>query len=166
LSLTEADDLVEAVTDAQEAITDTEEDGGLDVALLTEGNGVTGASGDVAFSGDDEVYLYNAEDGDDTTGNIDVSSFAVSGEDRIFFGDEYALVELDAEWDATEATGDASALEIFWEQSGSNLTLYVENKAFAGNGSTAGDITEIEMTGVNAADIEFSGGYLTAGEPA
>jgi hypothetical protein len=46
------------------------------------------------------------------------------------------------------------------------LTLYVENKAFAGNGSTAGDITEIEMTGVNAADIEFSGGYLTAGEPA
>ena len=163
----EAKNLADAVTDAQEAITDSAEDGGLGVALLTETNGdIDPVTGDVSFSGGDEVYLYNAADADDVNGDIAVAGFSIAGQDRIFFGEDYTLVELSGDWKASDNTGDAAALEIFWEQTGSVLNLYVENKAFAGNGSTDGDITEITLTGVSANDINFSNGYLTAGEPA
>jgi hypothetical protein len=146
-------DFDESAQDALEAITDSVEDGGLGVNLITNFSAATA---------DDDVYLYSAQEFDPAA----ITGFGASGEDRIFFGDEYTLVQLEGAWSASASTGDASALEIFWVQSGANLVLYVEDKAFAGNGTTEGDITKIELAGVSANDIDFSGGYLTAGEPA
>lgn len=156
----ERTELEAAVEDAEDAITDAED--GLGVNMLVEDDGVSSDDGTVDFTGNDDVYLFNAENADD--GTITVSSFGASGEDRIFFGDDYSFVELDAAWSQSADTGDASALEIFWAQSGTNLTLYVEGKAFAGNASSDADITEITLAGVT--DFGFDGGYLTAGTAA
>lgn len=149
----QAEALAEDVTDASDAITDAKDDGGLGLALVDAG---------ASFTGGNEVQLFDAEA--DYTANV--TGFGGVGEDNIFFGDEYSLVQLDGAWDAEDNTGDASALEIFWEQSGANLNLYVETKAFAGNGSSEGDLVQITLAGVNADDINFANGYLTAGEVA
>ncbi|MCC4290647.1 hypothetical protein [Vreelandella aquamarina] len=157
----ELESLDEAVTDAESAITDSEADGGLGVDLFTSDDVAAGPPATLTVDAGDDVVLFSEElDG------VEIQSFASSGEDRLFFGEGFELVELTEAWDATADTGDSAVQEIFWAEASGNLTLYVENKAFAGNASGADDITEIQLTGVSAADIEFSGGYLSAGEPA
>ena len=140
------------VTAAEEAIEDSVADGGLGVAL-----GTWGASDDTKA----EVYVYDADTADNT-----LPSFGVDKEDQIYFGEGvYTLVALaeDAVL-ADENTGDAAALEIFWEETATALVLYVENESFAGNSATGTqDITTITLTGVEAADITFATGYLSVG---
>lgn len=148
--------------DALEAIEDAEDGLGVDVWTAADTTAaseidVNSATDDVA----DDVILFSKElDG------FTIENFGNVGEDRLFFGDEYSFVELDGAWKASADNGDASALEIFMAQNGANLELYVENKAFAGNGTTDGDLTVITLTGVSADDVNFANGYLTAGEPA
>jgi hypothetical protein len=146
--------LDEAVDEARLAITNGEDEdpAGLDINLRDAGQDATS---------DDDLFLFSDDYADQT-----VADFGESGEDRLFFGEEYSLVQLDGAWKASADTGDAAALEIFWEQKGADLVLYTEEKAFAGNASTEGDIVKITLAGVNAEDVSFSNGYLTAGEPA
>lgn len=155
----ERTELETAIKEAEQAI---EGEDGLGVNLLVEDDGVDSGAGTVGFTDNDDVYLFNAENADE--GTITVSGFGNSGQDHIFFGDEYTLVELDEAWDNAADTGDASVLEIFWTQDASGLTLYVEDKAFGGNASGVDDITQINLAGVT--DFDFANGYLTAGEPA
>ncbi|CAO1661761.1 hypothetical protein NYA30BAC_01379 [Halomonas sp. NYA30] len=168
----EAEDFADAITDAQDAITDSEEDGGLGVDLLTEADDLTFADDtatEVAFSGGDEIYLFNAENAQDADGDevgLNVTGFADAGEDRIFFGEGYDLVQIPEGDDINDNVGDSAALEILWSEDNTGLTLYVETEAFAGNGSSQSDVTEVFLAGVSSDDINFSGGYLTAGEPA
>jgi hypothetical protein len=141
-----------AITDAEDAITDPVADGGLGVNLL--------ATGATSFSSEDDVYLY--VEGTDKT----FSGFGTSGEDNIFFGEGFSLVQIPTGDTIADNVGDSAAQEILWEQRGANLTLYVEEETFAGNssGGAANDITTITLTGVDAADITFEGGFLSAGE--
>jgi hypothetical protein len=160
---TEADDLNDAVTEATEALTNDEDEGGLGITLVATGDN---------FVAGDELYVFDPEAADDA----DLSGFGASGQDRIFFGEEYSLVELSDEEageflattpDFSSDVGSASALEIFWAQSGSTVELFVETKAFAGNGTSNGDFVQISLTGgINADEFDFSGGYLTNGEVA
>ena len=160
---TEADDLNDAVTEATEALTNDEDEGGLGITLVATGDN---------FVAGDELYVFDPEAADDA----DLSGFGASGQDRIFFGEEYSLVELSSEEageflattpDFSSDVGSSSGLEIFWAQSGSTVELFVETKAFAGNGTSNGDFVQISLTGnVNADEFDFSGGYLTNGEVA
>lgn len=149
------DDLVEATDKAEAAIIDSEEDGGLGVTLL---------EGDTDFTIGDDVYLFS-EDSNGAT----LSSFGNNGEDNIFFGKEFSLVEVNADG-ITGDNGDANALEIFWEQGGADLNLFVEGRATAGNGSSDSvDLTQVTLTGVDAADLQdnlATNGFLTAGTAA
>jgi hypothetical protein len=149
----EADGLGEAVTEAEEAITDDVADGGLGITLLSGGNN---------FTAESDVYLVSdASDGQNLNG------FGSQGEDKIFFGEGYSLVQIPDGDSITDNVGDSGTLEILWEQSGSNLILYVEDEAFAGNVSTQTDMTEITLTGFSATDItSFADGFLSAGEVA
>jgi len=167
------DDELESVNDNVEdaLVAIVDEDDGLGVDVWTAADSTTtidvdGVSAASTAAGgtadiDDDVILYSEDFADFT-----VANFGGTGEDRIYFGEGFSLVELSEAWDPTESVGNSATQEIFWEELSGNLTLYVENEAFAGNASTAGDITQITLTGVSAADIEFSNGYLTAGEPA
>jgi hypothetical protein len=145
-ALEAADDAIEA---AEAALTDSVEDGGLGITLL---------EGAENFTTKNDVYLFDADHGAE-----DLTNFGQTGEDKIFFGADFSLVALGAEEDMTDSVGDASALEIFWDQQGSNLVLWVEEATFAGNGSTEADTVKITLTGVSADDITFADGFMTAG---
>ncbi|MCG7600467.1 hypothetical protein MHM84_11765 [Halomonas sp. McH1-25] len=144
-------DLEDAITDAEQAIEGEE---GLNVTLR---------DGAENFASEDEVYLFNADEG-----NQSLSGFGASGQDRIYFGEEFTFTQIPEGSDISDNVGSVNALEIFWEQDGANLNLYVEEETFAGNSSAgaAADITTITLTGVNAEDVSFTNGYLTAGEVA
>jgi hypothetical protein len=116
--------------------------------------------GTATFTADNEVTLF--EDAEGTS--ITFTDFGTAGEDQIFFGEGYSLVEIAGEDGIGGNEGDAGALEILWEQSGGTLTLYVEAETFGGNSAGEADLTQVVLTGVEAADITFEGGFLSAGE--
>ncbi|XKH59382.1 hypothetical protein LG290_11915 [Halomonas sediminis] len=149
----EADALAEAIVEADAALTDSEEEGGLGVTLLEGANN---------FTSEDDVYLFAESEGDQV-----LTGFGASGEDKIFFGEGFSLVELGDDA-ITDNVGDAGALEIFWEQDGNNVNLYVETETFGGSASGQDDVTQVTLTGVDAANIndQLSTGFLTAGEVA
>lgn len=138
-----------AVTEAREAIENAVEDGGLGITLL-EGND--------NFTAESDVYLFNAE-----AGNQTLVGFGASGEDKIFFGEGFNLVQIPEDKAITDNVGNVGELEILWEQVNDNLVLYVEQETFAGNSSAGAtnDITTITLNGVSAEDISFEGGFLS-----
>ncbi|WP_404375193.1 hypothetical protein [Vreelandella aquamarina] len=149
------DDLVEAETNAELAITNEEDDdpAGLGISLLEDGED---------FTAGDDVYLFAEADND-----VSMSDFGADGEDQIFFGEGFTLVELEDGQSMSQNVGDASALEIFWEQDGDDLQLYVESETFGGNSTGDAEITQVTLVGFNADDITgFEGGFLTAGTAA
>lgn len=149
----ELDGLDTSVEEAEDYLTDDEEDGGLGVTLLDLGESLT--------SGDDVVLFSDAED----TAQ-DVANFGAQGEDRIYFGNDFEFVALGEDEQITDRVGSADQKEIFWQQDGNDLNIYVEAVAEAGRDTATTDITTITLTGVSIDDVDFSGGFLTAGEVA
>nr|WP_295712855.1 DUF4214 domain-containing protein [uncultured Halomonas sp.] len=151
---TELEQLTTAVSDAEDYIEDTEEDGGLGFNLV-DGD-FTGA---LASTADSDVFLF----ADDEGATVTVGDFGDEGIDRIFFGPDYSLVQLAEGEEITDRVGSASELEIFWNQTDTGLQLYVEASAEAGRDLGTDAITQITLTGVNAEDISFTSGFLSAG---
>lgn len=124
---------------------------GLDVAIV---EAIINA---VTFGGADtpEVHIFNSENGD-----LTVTAFAADGSDRFYTGGEgeYTFVEL-GDQAITDVVGSSSAFEIFAEQDGNNVNLYVEGVASAGNGTTPAannaDITTVTLVNVDLADLSF-----------
>ncbi|NWO11378.1 hypothetical protein HLV40_13335 [Chromohalobacter salexigens] len=148
-------DLNDAVTDALASIENDEDadPAGLGISLL---------EGADNFTTEDDVYLFAESAGDQTGPGL--SGFGDSGEDQIYFGEGFSLVALGD--DAIEDNvGDINAQEIFWEQEGSNVNLYVEAETFGGNSAGEADVTKVTLTGVDGADINdnLGNGFLTAG---
>lgn len=147
----EYDALDNAASDAEKAITNaTDADpAGLGIKLL---------QGAESFTNKDDVYLFNA----DASKGKTLANFGKDGDDKIFFGDSFAggLKEITK---VADDNGDASALEIFWLQVGTKVELYVEQKTFAGNGSTDSDMVKVTLTGVDGADLSLENGFLTIG---
>jgi len=137
--------LDEKVTAAEKAVTDA----GFALKVLDIGA--------EAASGDSDVFLFGA-----STINTTVTSFGLQGDDRIFFGEGFSLVELADDQAVSQNVGSSSALEIFMEQDGANTVLWVEKQAFAGSSTTTtSDLVQITLTGVTAEDVAFDNGYLT-----
>jgi hypothetical protein len=151
LALEEA---IENATAAIENEPDNVEAPGLGVTLVDFATGT--------LTSDSEVILF--EDAEGTA--VTLNDFGAAGEDQIFFGDGYSLVQIAGEEGINGNEGDAGALEILWEEAGGNLTLYVEAETFGGNSAGTADVTEVVLTGVEAADITFADGYLSAGTAA
>ncbi|WP_277809984.1 hypothetical protein [Chromohalobacter canadensis] len=147
---------IEDATAAIENDPDNEDAPGLGVTLADFTDGAQGTS-------DNEVFLF--EDSTDT--DVDIGNFGAGGEDKIYFGEGFSLVELGDDA-ISDNVGDAAAQEIFWEQDGNNVNLYVEAETFGGNSAGEADVTKVTLTGVDGADIndELSAGFLSAGEVA
>lgn len=145
------DDLNLAADDAVGAIEDAAPDG-LGVDIVLEGGFNTG----------NDVYLFDADDAD--VGVISAAGFAASGTDRIFFGEGYSWVEVAEGDDAVaDAVGSVSTLEIFAQETAEGVTLYVEEVASAGTGTTDADMIQIDLAGLTLADLSFdsASGLLT-----
>ncbi|WP_404375274.1 hypothetical protein [Vreelandella aquamarina] len=141
----ELTNLDQSVEDARLAL----DEAGFEVVEL-DGNDQAGTEAD-------DVFLFADQEGDDYS----IDLFGEQGQDRIFFGEGFELVALGDD-EITDRVGSATQKEIFWEQDGENLVLYVEAEAAAGTDLNTNEITEITLTGVSADDIGFAGGYLTA----
>ncbi|WP_417787148.1 DUF4214 domain-containing protein [Stutzerimonas xanthomarina] len=88
------------------------------------------------------------------------SDVSLGATDRLFFGSEYSLVDLEGADPLTANVGDVNALEVFWEVDtlAGNTVLYVENEAFSGN-ATGDNFTTITLTGVTA-ELELTSGFV------
>jgi hypothetical protein len=153
-----------AVTAAEEAIENAVDDAdapglGIDIIPAPAFDAAAG------FASVDELYVFDAADGGDNaatlatveTNYIAAVNFGADGTDRIYFGEDvYTFVTLDEDIDFTESLGSASALEIFAFEDVTGVTLYVENVAAAGNGTTDIDFTEVTFAGLTLADMSFS----------
>ncbi|MCK0751808.1 hypothetical protein [Chromohalobacter japonicus] len=141
------DAFVEARDEAEANLTDDEADGGFGVNLVDLGG--TGTA-------EDDLFIFSA--GDDTS----TDQFGAAGEDQIYVGDSFTRVDLAADADFTEEQGDVSTMEVFFQQDGADAVLTFEDKAFAGNGSSASeDLTEVTLTGVNVDDLSLDSGYVS-----
>lgn len=104
----------------------------------------------------DDLFVYEA-DADSTQIAYD---FGVEGTDVFFFGLDYTFVALDGKDAGTERVGDKDVLEIFAQQEGANVVLYVETETFGGNQEGNDDLVKVEIIGVNLDDLAFEGGFL------
>ncbi|TFY94582.1 DUF4214 domain-containing protein [Pseudomonas nabeulensis] len=96
-------------------------------------------------------------------GTVTIGAGFATG-DELFIGTQY---KFGGATDATKTIGDlyaagnASALEVFFEQSGANTIVHVEAKAFANAGAApANDVANIVLTGVNANTLTFENGFV------
>ncbi|WP_314440020.1 DUF4214 domain-containing protein [Massilia timonae] len=111
------------------------------------------------------ITLATAKDDLFLAGSSDVSlrNFGAQGDDVLYVGKglTYNDTEIGAGTGQTAigAAGDDSVLEFFLQQSGNNVIVHVESKAF---GSTSGtDITKITLVGVDLDDLVIDNGFIT-----
>jgi hypothetical protein len=139
------------VTDAQDALEE------LGVENLVE----LGATSTAGTAGEADLYLFSAE----TTEDISLLNF--ENDDQLFLGEGFARVDLETDVDlSTDREGDSSALEVFFQQDGTNAVITVETQAFGGNAENLDDATQITLTGVNIDDLQFENGYVSVVEAA
>ncbi len=145
--------LVEAYTSAGESVEDAAEAlEALGVDNLVE----LAAASTAGTAGEGDLYLFSAEN----TGNVSLLNF--EADDQLFIGEGFARVDLAAtDALATQRLGDASVLEVFFQQVGANTVINIEGQAFAGNQLSTVDITSITLTGVSVEDVSFENGYVT-----
>ena len=117
-----------------------------------------------AFTPENDVYLVNLDEDDDAT----LTEFGAAGEDKIFFGEGFTLVDLDGKDIATESVGNVNDLEIFWEQVGNSVNLYIEKETFGGNATGPEDLVKITLAGVTGSEIadDLGAGFLSLGTAA
>ncbi len=168
-------DLVEAITTAQETLTDAQAYNESLTALIeaheAAGADVTAAEAALAEAGVDsvvtltensngtlfgaDVFLYSPETAAATIGRFEA-------DDQLFIGD-YAVVMLgEGEELSTDRLGDSGVLEVFVGQNAQgNAVLSFETQTFAGNAQSVTDIETITITGVAVDELAIAGGFVT-----
>ena len=145
----ELGELNTAIDDARDYLVNEED--GLGINLIEDYVGLTTDGDDVFLFAESEITP------------VTIADFGSEGVDRIFFGPDYSLVELAEGETINDRVGSASELEIFWNQGDTGLELFVETAVTSGNVTNDTEITSITLTGVNAEDISFTSGFLSAG---
>lgn len=132
--------LVESRDDAVTAI----EDEGYNIEDL--------GAGGIDTATTDEADLFTIGTAAIGQAGISIDNFGLLSDDLIYVGSDYVLgTDIDA--------GNNSALEVFIEQDGINTIVTIELAAFGTSADTP-ELFEVELTGVQAADVSFSNGYI------
>lgn len=145
--------LVEAIEAAEAGVQDAIdafEELGFEAPITVDGP----ETGTVA----DDIFVVGSTDGS-------IAGFNALGDDLLYVGQGFSLVQLGDEVVADKAVGSASVLEVFVQQNGNDAVVYVENQAFNGS-ETDGDFngTTITLVGVSADDLSFQNGFLTVAD--
>lgn len=162
-NLGEARELVDTLAERDQAIVDAsdfiEAEFGLEIQDLNDLNDV------YAGTADNDLFLFNEErngEGDLVDADYTINQFGEIGQDHIFFGDtSYQLVALEGRELEGNRIGNAEQLEVFWEQEGANLVLYVESEAGAGTDLSTDGLTTVTITEFSAENV--LGGQLNDG---
>ncbi|EKU83215.1 DUF4214 domain-containing protein [Massilia timonae] len=106
----------------------------------------------------DDLFLANKTD-------LQVRNFGAQGDDVLYVGS--GLTYNDTEigtgtgQSSLRAAGDNSVLEFFLQQSGNNVIVHIENKAFGSDSGAAADITKITLVGVDLEDLVIDNGFIS-----
>ncbi|WP_123068623.1 DUF4214 domain-containing protein [Massilia aurea] len=99
------------------------------------------------------------------TTELQVRNFGAQGDDVLYVGS--GLTYNDTEigtgtgQSSLRAAGDNSVLEFFLQQSGNNVVIHIENKAFGSDSGAAADITKITLVGVDLEDLVIDNGFIS-----
>lgn len=153
--LAEISGLVKAYTNALDAIDDVvellEEEFGIDNLVPLSSAGSVGGTATEA-----DLYMFSSA----TETGITLTTF--EDEDMLYLGDGYNRIDLEAGVKIDETrVGEATALEVFFQQEGANVKVYVEQYEGAGNVKGVAELVEITLNGVNLADVGYSDGFVT-----
>jgi len=109
-----------------------------------------GASSNFGTSGND-IFVVNKN-----LATANITSFGLQGDDVLYVGSGYALNT------GALSTGNNSALEVFFTQSGSSTIVTIEKVAFGSSTSAGADAkVTITLTGVDATDLTFENGIIS-----
>lgn len=147
----QAADLQDAIQDALEAISDAPDDG--------LGINIVGLGGDDSSAASDLFVIDDEHEEDEHKEDVPI----VGTDFLVFdFGTTFTFVELgedDVLFDGGPGDdtdfGSVSTREIFAQESGNDVVLYIENVVTAGNGTTGADFTEVTLTNVTLDDVSF-----------
>lgn len=158
-----AQDDLAAFNSAVEAYTAAQQ---LAVSLSERNDAITAAQGAIedldyvigstAGSVDNDVFVF-------ADANMDISGFGAQGDDVLFLGEGFTRVDLGGSVNLNgSAQGDASVLEVFFQQDGVDAKIYVEGAAFAGSATNGFQGSVITLTGVAVEDLSLSAdGFIT-----
>lgn len=142
-----------AAVEASEAANANVDDLGFGEPVILDGDT------EFATSGND-VYVFTGE------GDSRIVGFGNDGNDVLFYGTEYTVVEIDSDVDiANEDVGDQSVLEVFVQQIRGNTVLTFEDEAFSGSEVDGTlDADTVTLVAFDADDLnENSDGFVSAG---
>ncbi|XKH59391.1 hypothetical protein LG290_11960 [Halomonas sediminis] len=118
------------------------------------------AASEAGTAGEGDLYLYS-----ENSVNVEMSNF--EAEDILFLGTDFSRVDLGEDDVLADARlGETGTLEVFFQQDGDNAKLFVEQFEGAGSALNNGEITEVTLTGVNVADLQFENGQVSIIEAA
>lgn len=99
------------------------------------------------------------------TTELQVRNFGAQGDDVLYVGS--GLTYNDTEigtgtgQSSLRAAGDNGVLEFFLQQSGNNVIVHIENKAFGSDSGAAADITKITLVGIDLDDLVIENGFIS-----
>jgi len=111
-------------------------------------------------SAENDVFIFSGED-------ATITGFGAQGDDVLYIGEGYAKVDLESSVDiAASAQGDASTLEVFFQQQGNDTVISLEGEAFDGSAKTAFEGNTIILSGVDADSLQYENGAVSIVEVA
>ncbi|WP_052445011.1 hypothetical protein [Chromohalobacter japonicus] len=140
----DAEQLVADVTEQSSALTEALEQQADAEAWFTDNDYAlpTTLDADQSATEDGDIFVFSEDEGN----GFSISGFGAEGEDTLYFGEGFTVTALGDDQAITDRVGSVDTLEIFTQQDGADLQLFVEADAAAG--FDRGDLATEQMTKV------------------
>lgn len=128
--------------------------------VITDLGYVTGDLKTGVVTADKDLFVANTTKG----GAADVIQAGFATGDELFIGTQYKFggaTTATTDLAALNAAGSSTALEVFFQQVGTNTVVHIETKAFANaSADPSVDTATITLTGVTASTLTFENGFV------
>lgn len=128
--------------------------------VITDLGYVAGDLNTGVVTADKDLFVANTTNG--LAANVIQAGFATG--DELFIGTQYKFggaTTATTDLAALNAAGSSTALEVFFQQVGTNTVVHIETKAFANaSADPSVDTATITLTGVTASTLTFENGFV------
>lgn len=128
--------------------------------VITDLGYVAGNLNTGVVTADKDLFVANTTNG--LAANVIQAGFATG--DELFIGTQYKFggaTTATTDLAALNAAGSSTALEVFFQQVGTNTVVHIETKAFANaSADPSVDTATITLTGVTASTLTFENGFV------